>query len=317
MTSTTSSFSNDSSYCLLSSLEVLDDEGNFVRKADMFSKRTIKQKVTVLSVDTASEAYALSLAEKAKVDMPYMMELTGKTEQEITDDLRGVIFRNPLHTEGDEATAKFLPADEYLSGNVREKLAAARHSAELYPLDFDENVKALEAVQPVDLTASEISVRLGATWLPPEIVEQFMFRLLDTPRWSQWNIILYLFGVIPVVWLGLLIAPSMKDGLLGLVQQFGTIMQNPFKIELCEDSVKAVLVLLLAYGIAIGVYLSSDHNYRRREEHGSAKWGMAGSVNKKYANKVKTENKLPLLRSRRSRGHARYGHECQRFCCWR
>ena len=154
----------------------------------MFSTRTIKQKVTVLSVDTASEAYALSLAEKAKVDMPYMMELTGKTEQEITDDLRGVIFRNPLHTEGDEATAKYLPADEYLSGNVREKLAVARHSAELYPLDFDENVKALEAVQPVDLTASEISVRLGATWLPPEIVEQFMFRLLDTPRWSQWNI---------------------------------------------------------------------------------------------------------------------------------
>ena len=183
-----SAFSNDSSYCLLASLEVLDDEGNFVRKADMFSKRTIKQKVTVLSVDTASEAYALSLAEKAKVDMPYMMELTGKTEQEITDDLRGVIFRNPLHTEGDEATAKYLPADEYLSGNVREKLAVARHSAELYPLDFDENVKALEAVQPVDLTASEISVRLGATWLPPEIVEQFMFRLLDTPRWSQWNI---------------------------------------------------------------------------------------------------------------------------------
>ena len=109
---------------------------------------------------------------------------------------------------------------------------------------------------------------------------------------SKQSIILYLFGVIPVVWLGLLIAPSMKDGLLGLVQQFGTIMQNPFKIELCEDSVKAVLVLLLAYGIAIGVYLSSDHNYRRREEHGSAKWGMAGSVNKKYANKVKTENKL-------------------------
>ena len=102
----------------------------------------------------------------------------------------------------------------------------------------------------------------------------------------------YLFGVIPVVWLGLLIAPCLKDGLLGLVQQFGAIMQNPFRIELCEDSVKAVLVLLLAYGIAIGVYLSSDHNYRRREEHGSAKWGMAGSVNKKYANKVKTENKL-------------------------
>ena len=109
---------------------------------------------------------------------------------------------------------------------------------------------------------------------------------------SKQNVILYFLGIIPVVWLGLLIAPCLEDGLIGLVQQFGTIMQNPFKIELCEDSVKAVLVLLLAYGIAIGVYLSSEHNYRRREEHGSAKWGTAGSVNKKYANKDKTENKI-------------------------
>lgn len=109
---------------------------------------------------------------------------------------------------------------------------------------------------------------------------------------SKQNVILYFLGIIPVVWLGLLIAPCLEDGLIGLVQQFGTIMQNPFRIELCEDSVKAVLVLLLAYGIAIGVYLSSEHNYRRREEHGSAKWGTAGSVNKKYANKDKTENKI-------------------------
>ena len=111
-------------------------------------------------------------------------------------------------------------------------------------------------------------------------------------KFSKQNVILYFLGIIPVVWLGLLIAPCLEDGLIGLVQQFGTIMQNPFKIELCEDSVKAVLVLLLAYGIAIGVYLSSEHNYRRREEHGSAKWGTAGSVNKKYANKDKTENKI-------------------------
>ena len=183
-----SAFSSDSSYCLLSSLEVLDDEGNFIRKADMFSKRTIKQKVTILSVDTASEAYALSLAEKAKIDMPYMMELTGKSEQELFEDLKGVIFLNSMHTSDDDGRPKYLPADEYLSGNVREKLEWARRSAELYPEDYSENVRALEAVQPVDLTASEISVRLGATWLPPEIVEQFMFDLFDTPRYCQWNI---------------------------------------------------------------------------------------------------------------------------------
>ncbi len=183
-----SAFSSDSSYCLLSSLEVLDDEGNFIRKADMFSKRTIKQKVTILSVDTASEAYALSLAEKAKIDMPYMMELTGKSEQELFEDLKGVIFLNPMHTSDDDGRPKYLPADEYLSGNVREKLEWARRSAELYPEDYSENVRALEAVQPVDLTASEISVRLGATWLPLEIAEQFMFDLFDTPRYCQWNI---------------------------------------------------------------------------------------------------------------------------------
>lgn len=183
-----SAFSSDSSYCLLSSLEVLDDEGNFIRKADMFSKRTIKQKVTILSVDTASEAYALSLAEKAKIDMTYMMELTGKSEQELFEDLKGVIFLNPMHTSDDDGRPKYLPADEYLSGNVREKLEWARRSAELYPEDYSENVRALEAVQPVDLTASEISVRLGATWLPPEIVEQFMFELFGTPRYCQWNI---------------------------------------------------------------------------------------------------------------------------------
>ena len=183
-----SAFSSDSSYCLLSSLEVLDDEGNFIRKADMFSKRTIKQKVTILSVDTASEAYALSLAEKAKIDMPYMMELTGKSEQELFEDLKGVIFLNPMHTSDEDGRPKYLPADEYLSGNVREKLEWARRSAELYPEDYSENVRALEAVQPVDLTASEISVRLGATWLPPEIVEQFMFELFGTPRYCQWNI---------------------------------------------------------------------------------------------------------------------------------
>ena len=183
-----SAFNSDSSYCLLSSLEVMDDEGNFVRKADMFSKRTIKQRVVVTSADTASEALALSLAEKARVDMPYMMELTGKTEQQLFEDLTGVIFLNPMHTHENDAHAKYLPADEYLSGNVREKLALAQRTAQLYPADYASNVQALEAVQPVDLTASEISVRLGATWLPPDVVEEFMFHLFSTPRYNQWNI---------------------------------------------------------------------------------------------------------------------------------
>jgi len=183
-----SAFNSDSSYCLLASLEVLDDEGNFLHKADMFSKRTIKQKVTVQSVDTASEAYALSLAEKARIDMPYMSQLTGKTEQELFEDLKGVIFLNPMHISEEDGKPKYLPADEYLSGNVREKLRWAKRSAELYPEDYGENVRALEAVQPVDLTASEISVRLGATWLPPEIIEEFMFELFSTPRYCQWNI---------------------------------------------------------------------------------------------------------------------------------
>ena len=179
-------FSDDSSACLLSSLEILDDEGVFVRKADMFSKRTIKQRVVVTSVDTASEALALSLAEKASVDMEYMSSLTGKTESEIAEDLQGVIFLNPLH-EYNSSEAKYLPADEYLSGNVREKLRQARQSAELSPADYKVNVEALERVQPTDLTAAEISVRLGATWLPPEIVQQFMFHLFSTPRYCQWN----------------------------------------------------------------------------------------------------------------------------------
>ena len=181
-------FNADSSCCLLSSLEIMDDEGNFLRKADMFSKRTIRQRVIVTSVDTASEALALSLAEKAKIDMPYMMELTGKTEEQIASDLKGVIFLNPDYVVESHTRVKYLPADEYLSGNVREKLAQVKPLAERNPEDFAAHLQALEAVQPVDLTASEISVRLGATWLPPDVVEEFMFHLLGTPRYIQWNI---------------------------------------------------------------------------------------------------------------------------------
>ena len=183
-----SAFSQDSSFSLLSALEVLGDEGQLERKADIFYKRTIKPHTPVTSVDTPSEALAVSMGEKARVDMDYMCELTGKTEEEIFADLKGVIFLNPMHGYGNSTQAKYLMADEYLSGNVREKLVLARKSAELYPKDYTVNVEALERVQPKDLTASEIAVRLGATWLPTEIVEQFMFEFLGTPRYAQWNI---------------------------------------------------------------------------------------------------------------------------------
>ena len=184
-----SAFSQDSAYYLLTSLESLDDEGNFVGKADMFSKRTIRQKVIVTSVDTASEALALSLAEKTKVDMPYMCELTGKTEEEIAEELKGVIFLNPLNRgDDDEVRPKYLPANEYLSGNIREKLEWARRSAELYPEDYTVNVQALEQVMPKDLSASEISVRLGSTWIPVDDVNQFMWELFDTAWWQRRNI---------------------------------------------------------------------------------------------------------------------------------
>ena len=173
---------------MLSALEVLGDEGQLERKADIFYKRTIKPHTPVTSTDTASEALAVSMGEKARVDMDYMCELTGKTEEEIFADLKGVIFLNPMYGYGNSTQAKYLMADDYLSGNVREKLALARKSAELYPEEYTVNAEALERVQPKDLTASEIAVRLGATWLPTEIVEQFMFEFLGTPRYAQWNI---------------------------------------------------------------------------------------------------------------------------------
>ena len=184
----TSAFSDDSSYALLSALEVINEDGELERKADMFFKRTIKPHKPVTEVDTADEALAVSMGEKAAIDMAYMMELSGKSEEELFSDLKGVIFLNPLYEYGNSYEPKYLMADEYLSGNVREKLATAKRSAALYPEDYTVNVQALEKVQPKDLTASEISVRLGATWIPPEIFQQFMFEFLDTPRYAQWNI---------------------------------------------------------------------------------------------------------------------------------
>ncbi|MEE1010995.1 MAG: helicase, partial [Acutalibacteraceae bacterium] len=180
-----SAFSSDNSYFLLTSLEVLDEEGNFVRKADMFNKRTIKQKVAVTSVDTASEALSVSLAEHTKVDIPFMAELTGKTEDEIIEDLTGVIFQN---IGGDDEN-EYVTADEYLSGNVREKLRIARLKNEADGNDsFAVNVKALEAVQPTDLTASEISVRLGATWLPTDVIDDFMYELFSMAYYMRYNV---------------------------------------------------------------------------------------------------------------------------------
>ena len=194
-------FSDDSSYCLLCSLEVLDENGSLVRKADMFSKRTIRQQEAITSCDTATDALALSLSEKAMIDMDYMAELTGKNEETLFSELKGVIFLNPLYGYGNNSERKYLTADEYLSGNVREKLAWARKSAEQNPDDYLVNVEALEKVQPIDLSASEIDVRLGATWLPQEDIQRFMVELLKpayyasskikvhySPLTAEWNI---------------------------------------------------------------------------------------------------------------------------------
>ena len=183
-----SAFSQDSSFALLSALEVLDENGELERKADMFTKRTIKPHTPVTSVDTASEALAVSMGEKAQVDMEYMCSLTGKTEEEVYQELKGVIFLNPVYGYGGSDEQKYLMADEYLSGNVRKKLAWAKKSAEVYPEYYKINVEALEKVQPKDLTASEIFVQLGTTWLPEEIAQQFMYEFLDTPVYARWNI---------------------------------------------------------------------------------------------------------------------------------
>ena len=177
-------FADDNSYPLLSSLEILAEDGTLERKADMFSKRTIKAHKVVNSVDTASEALSISLAEKAKVDMPFMAKLTGKTEEELEQELSGVVFRLP---ESDTENPKYVSEDEYLSGNVREKLKVAELAAQA-DVRYQVNVTALQKVQPKDLSASEINIRLGATWLPESDVEDFMFQLLNTPNYMQWKI---------------------------------------------------------------------------------------------------------------------------------
>lgn len=177
-------FADDNSYPLLSSLEILAEDGTLERKADMFSKRTIKAHEVVNSVDTASEALSISLAEKAKVDMSFMAELTGKTEEELEQELSGVVFRLP---DSDTENPKYVSEDEYLSGNVRKKLKVAELAAQA-DVRYQVNVTALQKVQPKDLSASEINIRLGTTWLPESDVEDFMFQLLNTPNYMQWRI---------------------------------------------------------------------------------------------------------------------------------
>ena len=185
-------FDQDSSYFLLCSLEVLDEDGGLKRKADLFTKRTIRSHKPAEKVDTAVEALALSIGEKAHVDMEYMSRLTGKDEETLCSELSGVVFLNPDYAEG--VNEKYLPADEYLSGNVRQKLVIAQSKATQDPR-YQINADALTQVQPTDLTASEISVRLGATWLDTEYVRQFIFETLGTPRSAQWSMKVHYSGI--------------------------------------------------------------------------------------------------------------------------
>ena len=187
-------FDQDSSYFLLCSLEILDEDRNLKRKADLFTKRTIRSHKPAEKVDTAVEALALSIGEKAHVDMDYMGRLTGKDEETLFSELTGVVFLNPAYTGENDGHEKYLPADEYLSGNVRQKWAVAQGKAEQNP-QYQINADALAQVQPVDLTASEISVRLGATWLDTEYVRRFIFETLGTPRSAQWGMEVHYSGI--------------------------------------------------------------------------------------------------------------------------
>lgn len=218
-------FSEDSSYFLLCSLEILDEDRKLKRKADFFTKRTIQSHKAVERTDNATEALAVSIGEKAKVDMAYMEQLTGKSEEEIFSDLQNVIFLNPEYEEGKTAE-KYLTADEYLSGNVREKLAFARIKAQENEI-LQTNVSALEQVQPKDLTASEISVRLGVTWLKPDYVKQFMFETLSTPRWAQYNIKVH-FSEITGEWR--IEGKNQDRGNIRATNTFGTKRVNAYSI---------------------------------------------------------------------------------------
>lgn len=173
-------FEADSSYYLLCSLEIMDSDGKFVRKADMFNKRTIKAYKEITSVNTANEALIVSLSEKASVDLEYMSRLTNKTQEELVKELEGIIYKLPMEDN------KYVTSDEYLSGNIREKLKMAEASVEMNP-EFEANIKALKEVMPKDLAANEIGIKLGATWIPVDVIESFMYELLETPNHTQWE----------------------------------------------------------------------------------------------------------------------------------
>lgn len=232
-------FEKDSSYYLLSSLENLD-KNKVVHKADIFTKRTIRPHKPVTSVDTSVEALTVSISEKATIDMEYMQELVGKTEEEIYDDLRGVIFLNPLFDENNGAD-KYINADEYLSGNVREKLAVATKLAESNP-EYNINVMALKDVQPEELSASEISVRLGSTWIPPKYVEQFVHELMETP--------FYLKGIIKVNYISVtgewnIQGKSSDRSNVKAYKTYGTSRVNGYKI--IEDTLNLKDVRVFDY----------------------------------------------------------------------
>ena len=220
-----SAFSDDSSYFLICSLEIFKD-GEFERKADMFTKRTIQPHIAKTHADTSIEAYGISIGEKAKVDMPFMCELTGKSEEEIYSDLKGVIFLNPAYDENSGSVSKYLPADEYLSGNVRTKLREAKRLAESDER-FMVNAQALEKVQPVDLKANEIEVHLGVTWLPLEIIDRFMYETFQTPYYTRSSIKVH-YNELANVWN---ITNKSADNInLTVTQKYGTSRKNAFHI---------------------------------------------------------------------------------------
>ena len=234
-------FDQDSSYFLLCSLEILDEDRNLKRKADLFTKRTIRSHKPAEKVDTAVEALALSIGEKAHVDMDYMSRLTGKDEETLFSDLKGVIFLNPAYTGENDGHEKYLPADEYLSGNVRQKLAVAKAKAEQDP-QYQTNADALAQVQPTDLTASEISVRLGATWLDTAYVRQFIFETLGTPRSVQWGMKVHYSGITGE-WR---IEGKSKDrGNVKAISTYGTKRINAY--EIIEDTLNLKDVRIFDY----------------------------------------------------------------------
>ena len=236
-------FDQDSSYFLLCSLEILDEDRNLKRKADLFTKRTIRSHKPAEKVDTAVEALALSIGEKAHVDMDYMSRLTGKDEETLFSELTGVVFLNPAYTGENDGHEKYLPADEYLSGNVRQKLAVAQGKAEQNP-QYQINADALAQVQPTDLTASEISVRLGATWLDTEYVRRFIFETLGTPRSAQWGMKVH-YSKITGEWR---IEGKSKDrGNVKAISTYGTQRINAYEIIEVTLNLKDVRIFDYVY----------------------------------------------------------------------